>query len=389
MSKTSSKNGIGIYLHIPYCLKKCPYCAFNSYEEEKVPAGYASSLVTEMDYAAELFGLGRGSVDTVYFGGGTPSLLDADDIAKLMEEMKSIFDLRTGCEVSLEVNPSSAGEERLQSFRKAGINRLSIGIQSFDNGNLQFLGRLHNGAQAKKTFFDARSAGIDNISIDLIFAIPGQSKDETLSDLQRAVDLSPEHISLYLFTLEEGTPMHKWAGEGKFRATDDSEQEEMFMMASAYLQDNGYNRYETSNYARDGFEARHNLGYWNGKDYIGLGAGAHSYLSDMGWGMRWWNHGSPKSYAENVKKGKLPVDGLEILGRADAIRETIFTALRTRDGLKEDILKDRFGITLYDVLSEAAIKSLPVGLLATGDNRIFLTERGALVADEIVARIIT
>ena len=387
MSKYIVKK-IGIYLHIPYCIKKCSYCAFNSLPSNGVSKQYLQALYKEIDWTSSLFNLKEHLVDTIYFGGGTPSLLTPEEVEGLLSRIVSSYKLAEKAEITLELNPTPQDEININGYRSAGINRLSIGIQSFDEQNLSFLGRLHSAKEAELSFIRAREAGFDNISIDLICGLPGQKTSDVQSDLERALKLAPEHISLYLLSIENGTPLYSAVREGVFSPLVDEMQGEIYQSASEYLQINGYTRYETSNYALSGFESKHNMRYWKGEDYIGLGAGAHSFISDIGWGMRHWNVKPPDEYIKYIDSNMLPLEGLEILARRDAIRETVLTSLRTSAGLSEEILKKKFGISLFEAISEDAIKILPDDIYKNEEGHIILTEKGAIMADEIAARLL-
>ncbi|MDH3975848.1 MAG: radical SAM family heme chaperone HemW [Deltaproteobacteria bacterium] len=386
MSK-KSESDLGLYIHIPYCIKKCPYCAFNSFPRGYVNAGYVDSLIKESRWAGDLLNIAGRPLESLYLGGGTPSLLDPLSMEKLINSIFSSYGRARHCEVTLEVNPATNGGEKLKAFRSAGINRLSMGVQSFNDDNLKFLGRLHDAGESEKAFSDARGAGFDNISMDIIFALPGQDGKGLLKELEKAAYLGPEHISLYLLTMEEETPMNERARKREFFPAPDHVQEELFLLAADYLAGRGYSRYETSNYAREGYRSRHNMRYWQGGDYIGLGAGAHSYLSEPGWGIRWWNLRDAGEYETRIKEGLMPLESLEILSREEAVRETVFTALRTGEGLKEGFLRERFGLSLYEVVSEDKLLHIPYELYQAEGGNLSLTDRGALLADDIAERI--
>jgi len=379
---------IGLYIHIPYCIKKCHYCSFNSYEGRGVPDAYVSALLAEMKWASDLYSLKGSDVDSVYFGGGTPSLLEAGDIDILMNCLAHLFNVDAKAEVSLEINPATVDKAKLRSYKLAGINRASIGVQSFNNQYLNVLGRAHNGSDARSAVSDAVGAGFDNISMDLIFAIEGQTTCDLVEDIKDALSFDPKHFSLYLLSLEKGTPLFEMANKGRFSPADDVTQETMFWSASQYLADFGFVRYETSNYAKRGFESVHNMKYWTGATYLGFGAGAHTYLNDAGWGLRSWNLKNPEQYIRQTVRGKLPVEGLNLLSRKQAIMEAVFTSLRTKEGLKNDLIRERFDVDTYEVISQEAIKYLPDGLVAVDKEGVKFTKEGALIADEIVARIL-
>ncbi len=379
---------IGLYIHIPYCIKKCGYCAFNSNKGKVVPAEYISSLLKEMKWASDLYSLRGFDVDSIYFGGGTPSLLESDDVGIIMDCLTRIFNVETEAEVTLEINPATADKAKLRSYRLTGINRASIGVQSFNNRYLKVLGRVHNGSDAEKSVNDAVEAGFDNISIDLIFAIEGQSLSDLIEDLKNGLSLGPKHISLYLLSLEEGTPLFRTAKKGIYTPVDDISQEALFCAASGFLGDNGFIRYETSNYAKEGCESIHNTKYWAGDTYLGFGAGAHSYLNDAGWGMRFWNIKAPELYVNQINLNELPVEGINLLTREQAIMETVFTSLRMKKGLRNDLIKKKFDMDAFEIVSKKAINSLPDGIVTVDKEGIKITKEGALIADEIVARIL-
>ena len=387
MSKYIEKK-IGIYLHIPFCIKKCSYCAFNSLPSGGVPKEYLQAVYKEIEWTSSLFNLKDQAADTIYFGGGTPSLLSPEEVEGFLGSIRSGYDLSENAEITLELNPTAQDELNIKGYRRAGINRLSIGVQSFDEKNLKFLGRLHGAREAESSFAGARKAGFDNISIDLICGLPGQRISDVKADLDRALKLNPEHISLYLLSIENGTPLYRAVRTGSFLPLHDEMQGEIYQCASEYLRANGYNRYETSNYAREGFESKHNMRYWSGEDYIGVGAGAHSFISDIGWGMRHWNLKPPHEYIKSIEGDMLPLEELEILTRSDAIRDYVLTALRISTGLTEEMLNKKFAISMFEALSEEALRMLPTDIYIHEEGHMRLTEKGALMADEVAARLL-
>jgi len=383
MLKKSLDAPMGLYIHIPFCLKKCPYCAFNSYAGLDVPERYISALEKEMEWVSDLFGLGGQVVDSIYLGGGTPSMLSPPDLDRLLRAAPSMFKLEKGAELTMEVNPATVNIEKLEGYREAGINRISIGIQSLNDNKLGLLGRLHSASEAAESFRMARDCGYKNITVDLMAGLPGETLSELKSDLKEIVKLSPDHISLYLLNIEKGTDFFEKREKGELVPADEDRQRDFFLLASKALREEGYLRYETSNYARPGFESRHNLKYWTGADYIGLGAGAHSYLSKAGWGLRWWNRLSPSSYCDDIEAGRLPLEDSEILGREEALSEAVLTSLRTREGLKKIALEERFGTSAFKALAKRAEELVPEDLIIVEAERIALTDKGALMADEI------
>ena len=378
---------MGLYIHIPFCLKKCPYCAFNSYAGSEVSERYISALEKEMEWLSGLFGLESCAVDSIYLGGGTPSMLSASDLGRLLSTAASMFKLDKDAEVTIEVNPATVNSEKLKGFREAGINRISIGVQSLNDNKLNLLGRLHSANEAIESFRLARNCGYKNISVDLMTGLPGETLRELKNDLKELEQLSPDHISLYLLNIEKGTDFFDKQEKGELAPANEDIQRDFFLRASQILEEDGYFRYETSNYARPGFESRHNLKYWTGADYLGLGAGAHSYLADTGWGMRWWNCLLPSSYCDALEAGRLPLEGCEILSREEALSEAVLTSLRTRGGLEEISLEKRFGESAFKALIKRAKELVPKDLILLEAGKIALTDRGALMADEIAMTI--
>ncbi len=383
---------LGIYLHIPFCEKKCPYCAFNSYGIGKVPKGYIECLIKELLWSSELFRLGEREVNTIYFGGGTPSLLEAEEVSHILSIIRERFNFADDAEVTFEANPASAnsaeGREKdyLSALRQAGINRLSIGVQSFDNESLHLLGRVHDAKASEEAIKKAREVGFKNISLDLMLGLPGQTRNAVISDIEKALSFKPEHLSLYLLTLEEGTPFKERYGNSSKEGNQEDERREFYLIAEASLEEAGYDRYETSNFSKEGFYSRHNMKYWDGEDYLGAGAGAHSYLGSLGWGVRWWGVKDPFLYMERLEEARLPVEDIELLNRNEAIREAVMTALRKREGLEGERLKERFGLSLRDLLSNRALEKIPAHFYRLeGDETLSLIGEGVLMADEIAA----
>ncbi len=273
--------GLSVYIHVPYCLKRCPYCDFNTYAVGQVPEDdYVSALLRELDATAKRPPWEGRRVATVFFGGGTPSLLAPDSIDRLLDRLDARFGIQADAEISLEANPGSlegSAPERLAELRKAGVNRLSIGAQSFDDRHLATLGRIHRAGDTLETLAAARRAGFDNLSLDLIFAVPGQTIADWQRDLERVVALAPEHVSAYGLTYEEGTPLERDLAAGNVEPATEETEAAMYEAAISTLAGAGYRHYEISNFARPGYQCRHNVTYWSWGDYLGLGAGAHGF----------------------------------------------------------------------------------------------------------------
>jgi oxygen-independent coproporphyrinogen-3 oxidase len=404
---------VSLYLHFPFCVRKCRYCDFLSGPAAaKEREEYIQTLCLEIELRAAEVPAG---VDTVFIGGGTPSLMTPDQAERVMAAIRRSYVLADDAEISMEVNPGTADADKLCAFRKVGINRLSIGVQSFDDGELKLLGRIHTADQAREIMSAAREAGFQNINLDLMSALPGQSVLSWERSLQEAVRQAPEHISAYSLIIEEGTP---FAAMALPALPSEEEDREMYHFTKHFLASNGYRRYEISNYAREGFECRHNCGYWTGHDYLGLGLGASSCLG----GERFRNPDRMEEYREAVKRicddrSDPPAFsamrcGREILTSKDRMEEFMFLGLRMTDGVSEKEFERRFGVPLQEVfadvlkrhLDQNVICRIPVsrqgdaagtgdmagsraaaGIGEASDLRIALTEYGMDVANYVMA----
>ena len=414
----STGSPVSLYLHLPFCVRKCRYCDFLSGPyDAAVRRRYLRALETEIRLSAETFGNGneRLSADTVFLGGGTPSLLDADELAHLMAVLSESFRILPGAEITMECNPGTVDREKLLAFREAGINRLSIGVQSFRDEELKLLGRIHTAEEAKQCVLDARWAGFDNISLDLISALPGQNIDQWMESLREAVALAPEHISAYSLILEDGTPLKEAALEGKLpRLPDEDEDRKMYHETRSFLAEHGYHRYEISNYAKKGFESRHNSGYWTGHPYLGFGIGAASFYA----GCRWSHTRSMTSYLQALENAGASAGALtksdgeslssaekatghrcqeyaevlesiyeekEILSEKDQMAEFMFLGLRRMQGVSEAEFLRRFGRTMEEVYGPVLKRYQELHMLQREGGRIFLTERGIDVSNAVMA----
>jgi oxygen-independent coproporphyrinogen III oxidase len=371
-----------LYLHIPFCERKCPYCDFYSVEHRSQQAVYVAALREELRRsAAEGF---LKEIDTIYFGGGTPSLLAPFQLEQILTDVFRSYAVLDGAEVTLEVNPGTVTREILAGFRSTGVNRLSIGIQSFTDEDLMFLGRIHDVSQAERCIRDARDAGFTNISIDLIFSLPGQEPAAWEGTLRRALEFAPEHISAYGLIVEPGTPLHQQVLGGRVRPNDPECEAAFYELTMDRMRAGGYEQYEVSNYARPGFRSRHNSSYWRHADYRGLGPSAHSFRKDPGGrtGRRWWNVPDLPGYLERVHSGEDPVGAGETVGEREMVNERIFLGLRS-DGLDVRRLDREFGVDLSE-LHPAVFESLVADGRASWDGVFLrLTPRGYLLCDEI------
>jgi oxygen-independent coproporphyrinogen-3 oxidase len=397
---------IGLYVHIPFCETKCPYCDFNTYSgiEPLMPA-YVDALATEMEIWGAM--LGRPATGTVFFGGGTPSYLPAESLNRLMQTYSGAFEVAPLAETTIEANPGDITAEKLGSWLSSGVNRLSIGVQSFDDGLLRLLGRRHNAAQAEGAARLARSSGFRNLSLDLMFGLPRQTPGQWQASVERAVEIAPEHLSLYGLQLEHGTPLEAAVRTGAMPAPDDDLAADMYDAARDTLERAGYVHYEISNWARPGRESVHNLAYWKCQPYLGVGPGAHSSLG----GRRFANMKSPKSYMAAVEAAAMaserrrpasaevagavdfmrtsgPVDFLEEISPATAAAETMMMGLRLRDGVADSEFRERHGAGLNERYPRVIEELVASGLVESDEIGVRLTRRGKLLGNEVFRRFV-
>ncbi len=377
-----------IYIHFPFCLSKCLYCDFNSRADLKARAAeYAPILLEEMRRRREKLA-GEISAETLYFGGGTPSLLEPPLVARIIDTAAGLFGLDGSVEITLEANPGTVDAEKLAAFRAAGVNRLSLGVQSFSDRMLHRLGRIHDARQALDAFDAARAAGFADIGIDLIHSLPGQDLKMWMAELERAVRLRPEHISAYGLSVEAGTPFHAMEGRGELALPDEEAAARMFESTAEFLGKAGYEHYEISNFALPGHASRHNRNYWQRGNYLGFGAGAHSFLAAQRFGRRWKNLDDPERYLQAVAAGALPEEEATELTERDAMAETLFLGLRMLEGIDTELFRQRFGIPLDRAYPEELPPLLAEGLLDLSNGRLRLTRRGLLLGNRVFAEFI-
>ena len=374
-----------LYIHIPFCLEKCGYCAFiSSKPQNDELEHYHQLLLKEMHLVSADSESGR-SLDSIYLGGGTPSLLHPQQVTEIIGQAEKLFSLSPEVEITLEANPGTVDEDRLRSFRAYGVNRLSLGVQTFDDTLLRCLGRVHDAGQARRAFQDARRAGFDNIGIDLIHALPGQTLSQWQADLQEAVRLSPEHISVYGLSVEEGTPFSIRYPEDSPDIPDDDRSAEMFEAADTVLPAVGFQHYEIANYAKPGFRSRHNSGYWRRDGYLGLGVAAHSLLR-KGYGYRFSNQDTLEEYSRELAAGHLPRRDEHLLTREDAMAEFMFLGLRLAEGVAHESFEREFDSTLHTVYGAVIDELIRIGLLQQEQSVLRLTRRGLQLSNQVFAR---
>ncbi len=378
-----------LYVHIPYCQAKCPYCDFNSYAATSWPeADYTRALVAELEQRAGEPPFAGGKVKTIFFGGGTPSLFRAESIGAVIDTAAARFGIDDGAEITLEANPGTVDLARLRGFRAAGVNRISFGAQSFNDATLKFLGRIHTADQTREAARLAHRGRFEHLNLDLIFAVPGQTVADVMRDIAEAAALQPDHISAYNLTFEEGTALFADMKRGRVAPLASDAQAEMYRAVREEIPRRGYAMYEISNFARPGCEARHNLAYWRAESYLGLGAGAHSFARVGQGGRRWWNERAPSRYVERGLANGAAEAGAETIDERTARGEFAFLNLRLRDGFALAEFRERFGASFDDVFGGRAARLVEGGLLAREDGRIFLTDRGLEIADSVFAEFV-
>ena len=354
----------GLYIHVPFCLSKCAYCSFYSIKSINLIPDYLGAIRKEIKFYSKDFH----SFDTIYLGGGTPSLLSPEQLASIFSAIHKTYKIAADAEISLEANPGDISPEYLKALRSMGINRLNIGIQSFDDKLLQFLGRRHSANEAIVAIETARQAGFNNLGIDLIYGVQGRGIKSWKNTLLKAVSFFPEHISCYQLSIDTKTPLYKKYEQSGFSLPNENAQVEFFMTTAEILENAGYIHYEVSNFARtDYLKSRHNLKYWRHVPYLGLGPGAHSFLDQK----RWWNKSSVRNYLEEIARDKMPVENSEDLTADQLQLEALFLGLRTKEGIDLRLYKQKYGI---DILAEK--KTIIEKLL---ENKLVKLESGFLI----------
>lgn len=391
---------VSVYLHIPFCHAKCPYCDFNTYAGLLgLREGYVAALRDEIALAGARARTADGRprrCRTIFFGGGTPSLLTAEQVADLLAAVHAAFAVDADAEISLEANPGALEYGHLGELRDAGITRLSMGAQSFDAALLRWLGRIHSPEEVETAFGAARAAGFDNINLDFIYALPNQSLETWGATLERAFALAPDHFSLYSLIVEEGTPLHRWVRQGKVRPADEDVAADMYELAEARMAEAGYAQYEISNWARPGRECQHNLTYWHNLPYLGLGAGAHGWFA----GHRYMEARPIRDYIARVHAATtgpdaadagLPAAAIvedEAIPAALEMGETAMVGLRLVEGLDVAAFARRFGVSFAALYGERLAEFYQLGLLEAAGARVRLTARGRLLGNEVFERLL-
>lgn len=372
-----------LYIHIPFCVKKCAYCDFlsGSANQDKVES-YVEALIREI-YAHQEIGK-ESLVTTIFFGGGTPSILEESQFERISGALQDVFAIKDGAEITIEANPGTVTKEKLATYRRCGVNRISFGLQSTENEELKLLGRIHTYEEFLESFQLAKDAGFENINVDLISAIPKQTVQSWEKTLTRILELEPEHISAYSLIVEEGTPFAKEYGRGCLGEKDlpsEEEEREIYQRTKELLEDAGYHRYEISNYAKEGKECQHNLGYWERKEYLGLGLGAASLINNT----RYHNTENLEDYIRHAQQLEVIQKEIQILSKTEQMEEFIFLGLRKMEGISELEFEKQFGNTIETSYGKQLARFLQEGLLERANGNIRLTERGIDVSNYIFA----
>jgi len=370
---------LGLYLHFPFCISKCPYCDFNSYQlkEDNQISSYIFALYQEINAYSQK--LKKSSIKTIYLGGGTPTILSGVQIYNILEFCRDKFNIDKNAEITIETNPGTIDGKKLKLLIESGINRLSLGAQSFNDLFLKKLGRIHNTQDIIDSYYLARKKGFNNINIDIMFALPDQTTEDLQVTLKKAISLKPDHLSLYNLTIKSGTEYYKRYKKGKLKLPNEDEEFDMYNWAINFLEENGFEHYEIANFARPYKRSMHNLIYWQNKPYLGIGAGAFSFIR----GYRYMNYEEPARYIKEVMSGKLPIDNGEKLFLRKRMIETIILGLRTKDGVNYKKYKTRFKVDINNTFHKQIKKLVNLGLLEKGDSKIKLTRKGIFLANTV------
>ncbi|MDZ7672083.1 MAG: radical SAM family heme chaperone HemW [Halanaerobiales bacterium] len=367
----------GLYIHIPFCRKKCSYCDFYSinYKNDNLKE-YLKYLIKEIQLYSKV--LDNKEVKTIYIGGGTPSLLSPNEIDYLLKQIDKYFDIENNIEITMESNPDSLNEKKVIEYKQAGINRISVGIQSFINEELNILGRVHDSKKAIN-IIEILQKHISNYNIDLIFALPGQKFDDFKFNVNKVLEYNPPHISLYNLQIEEGTLLYKQYQSGNIIPVSEELDYKMYNNAIEVLENAGYNHYEISNFAKENYKSKHNLVYWNYRPYLGLGPSAHGFNGKN----RYYNSNSLKDYIEQLKKDKLPIDSIINLTEDELISERMIMGLRLLDGINKNDFENRFNRSIKSIYKNVIFNLKRQNLLAEDKEKIYLTKKGLNLGNKV------
>ncbi len=367
---------LGLYIHIPFCKSKCYYCDFLSYShKDSFMDKYIKYINKEIDLYSDI--LKDSIIETIFIGGGTPSHISEVYISRILKNINRKLDISKVNEITIEANPCTLNEEKLNVYNKLGVNRISLGVQSMDNKVLKKIGRIHTEEDIYKSYNLIKKTGFENVNIDLIFGLPDQKLEGILETLKKIVDLNVEHISFYSLIIEEGTKYYTWLDEGKISLPEEKLERQMYHKGKEYLIENGYEHYEISNFAKKGFESKHNVLYWTVKPYVGLGIGAHSNLNNI----RYWNWGDFESYFKYIDEKRLPIEGRESINKEMEMAEYAMLGLRLAKGISKGDFFNRFHKNIEKVYGDVLKKHERNNLLKIDKDRIKLTNKGLDLAN--------
>ncbi|KKY02105.1 MULTISPECIES: radical SAM family heme chaperone HemW [Paraclostridium] len=369
---------LGLYIHVPFCAQKCYYCDFNSYKiNSNQKKEYLINIEREMKFYKGEFK--DKCFDTVFFGGGTPSILTVDELKELVNNINENFNIKKDAEITIECNPGTINREKLEAMKKMGINRLSIGLQATQNYHLKSIGRIHTYEEFEKNYYDALDIGFKNINIDLMYALPNQKTQEWKDTLDKIIKLNPSHISAYSLILEEGTKLYDMYQNKEFELLDEDTDINMYNYTIDTLKRHGYNQYEISNYSKEGLECKHNIIYWKCDNYLGLGPGASGFIGDT----RYSNIEDICEYNKCIMQNIRPVSEEIELTKKDKIEEFIFMGLRMNEGINIDVFKERFDTDFYDIYQEVMDKLIKIELVRFDGKNISLTQKGREISNSV------
>ena len=391
-------NALSIYIHIPFCQTKCPYCDFNTYSgiESLIP-DYVKAINSEINYWGN--SINNLSISTIFFGGGTPSYLPEGHLESILNQVYKFFQIESTPEITIECNPNDINTEKLSYLRKIGVNRLSFGIQSLDNNLLTILGRRHSSEEALIAFSKARESGFNNISLDFMYGLPSQTMSQWEDTLNQAIEINPDHLSLYCLTLEPGTPMENSVNSGHTPLPDQDLAADMYLMATKILANTIYDQYEISNWSKPGLNSIHNLTYWKNQQYIGMGPGGHSHIHNR----RFNNIKSPRQYIKRLSSidpdnhhqeclssqtiHNMPtVENIEHIESKLAMAETLMLGLRLSEGISEESFNQRFEVSVHDAFKDPIAEAIGLDLMTNQDGILKLTDKGNLFSNEVFVK---
>ena len=371
---------LGLYVHVPFCSAICNYCNFNrGLFDADLKTRYVDALVSEI--CQQKSEISASPADTIFFGGGTPSLLEPDEIARIIDACRAVFALAEDAEITMEANPESVTEARLAAYRRVGVNRLSVGVQSFREDELRRLSRLHSADRARAACAEARAAGFDNLSLDLMMWLPEQRLSEWLESIDAAIALEPEHLSLYMLEVYPNAPLKDDMARAQWSQAPDDDVAAMYLGAMERLDQAGYGHYEISNVAKPGRRSRHNLKYWTDGEWLGFGCGAHSTRG----GVRWKNISSTQEYIDQAGRGAALAMDVRRLSPAEQLGDALFTGLRLVDGIDVNAIQTRYGVDVWRRFGAELEPFLEAGCLRRDGSRLSLTRHGMLLAHEVMS----